>query len=277
MTRFRAYVSDSDEEENVSYDEVDLELEEASESESSQHPGRAEDEPPEDEEDEGEDDRDADAEGEDDDENDENTPPPLLHRQDPSITPWAREVGVESQKMHVMQASFFRASEEAAALHVAANASPLRPRPGSRKVLNIPGSTSTQAKHAREPEGEARHAPPRQVRLLRPWRQWKDLRSAIARNFCPELTAQILSPFFKVRACGQCKQRRGGTRGHAGRLWPSAGTLVPGQLGPWWKTSLHGEPLCSRQQVIVRVSVNRSNASLNISQKLRGQLISRQH
>ena len=165
MTRFRAYVSDSDEEENASYDEVDHELEEGSESESSQHPGPAEDEPPEEEEDqEDEDGGDADAEGEEEEENDENSPPPLISIKDPTITPWAREIGVESQKMHNMQASFFRASEEAAALHAAARA-PLPRRPWSGKTLHLPGSVSTPAKHDREPEAPIRRAPPRQVRI----------------------------------------------------------------------------------------------------------------
>lgn len=161
MTRFRAYDSDSDEEENSSHDELDVEVEEASESEISQHSEHEEDDPPDDEE-EAEDEEDGDADGEDEEENDENSPPPEP-RSDPSITPWAREIGVESQKMHVMQASFFRASEDAAAFHAAAQSSPTRYRPGSRKTLHIPGSVSTAAKHAREPEMDPHHGQPEPV------------------------------------------------------------------------------------------------------------------
>ena len=38
-----------------------------------------------------------------------------MQRQDVSVIPWARQVGVDAQKMHVMQTSLFRIPEETVA------------------------------------------------------------------------------------------------------------------------------------------------------------------
>ncbi|OBZ67690.1 Nuclear pore complex protein Nup98-Nup96, partial [Grifola frondosa] len=61
---------------------------------------------------------------------------------DPTIIPWAREIGVEAQKMHVMQTSMFRMPEEDAVL----------------RTLNEPQSRGKDAllhrKHSRDSEGD---------------------------------------------------------------------------------------------------------------------------
>ncbi|TFK26610.1 nucleoporin nup189 [Coprinopsis marcescibilis] len=68
---------------------------------------------------------------------------------DPNIIPWARQLGVDAQKMHVMQTSLFRMPEEAAALK-ALN----QPKPG-HKILNLQGSNGPlNRKHSRDSEGD---------------------------------------------------------------------------------------------------------------------------
>lgn len=88
----------------------------------------------------------------------EGTPPPGPSRlADPSLIPWAREVGVDRQKMHVMQASLFRAPEEAAAIQDVAE------QQASRRAL--PASTTILGrKHSRDSDGEGLRADSRQVR-----------------------------------------------------------------------------------------------------------------
>lgn len=74
---------------------------------------------------------------------------------DPTIIPWAREIGVDPQKMHVMQTSLFRMPEEERALK-ALN------QPQSRKRLLLTSTLSR--KHSRDSEGEGYRADSRQVR-----------------------------------------------------------------------------------------------------------------
>ena len=65
------------------------------------------------------------------------------YRGDPSVIPWAQRVGVDTQKLHVMQASLFRSQEEATALN----------HPVERKLpeLKIHGGR----KHRRDSDGDA--------------------------------------------------------------------------------------------------------------------------
>ncbi|EIW55247.1 uncharacterized protein TRAVEDRAFT_130647 [Trametes versicolor FP-101664 SS1] len=72
---------------------------------------------------------------------------------DTTIIPWAREIGVDPQKMHVMQTSLFRMPEEERALK-ALN------QPQSRKRLLLPSTLSR--KHSRDSEGEGYRADSRQ-------------------------------------------------------------------------------------------------------------------
>ena len=73
---------------------------------------------------------------------------------DPTIIPWAREIGVDPQKMHVMQTSLFRMPEEERALK-ALN------QPQSRRKLLLTSNLSR--KHSRDSEGDGLRADSRQV------------------------------------------------------------------------------------------------------------------
>ncbi|KAH9941590.1 nuclear protein 96-domain-containing protein [Epithele typhae] len=74
-------------------------------------------------------------------------------RVDPTITPWARQLGVDPQKMHVMQAALFRMPEEERALKAMNEAQP------SKKRLLLP---SRARKHSRDSEGDGLRADSRQ-------------------------------------------------------------------------------------------------------------------
>jgi len=80
--------------------------------------------------------------------------PPRRSRGDPTIIPWAQHIGVDAQKMHVMQTSLFRMPEEAAALK--AQKQPIRPQ------LRIPPQ-SLNRKHSRESEGDSLRLESREV------------------------------------------------------------------------------------------------------------------
>lgn len=81
---------------------------------------------------------------------------------DPTIIPWAQRLGVDAQKMHVMQTSLFRMPEEAAALRALhQDAGPKT----SRKRLNLhsPPKASTR-KHGRESDIDGLRSDSREVR-----------------------------------------------------------------------------------------------------------------
>ena len=100
-----------------------------------------------------EDDDDDDEEEEEDadDEDDDSESEDQQHRSDPSILPWAREVGVLPQRMHVMQSTLFRQPEEAAALR------DVKLGPGHRRVPEL------SRKHSRDSEGDGLRADSRPV------------------------------------------------------------------------------------------------------------------
>lgn len=84
------------------------------------------------------------------------TPPPR-QRGDPTIIPWAQQLGVDAQKMHVMQTSLFRMPEEAAAMK-----SINKPAAGtSRPKLQFPQIMNR--KHSRDSEGDGIRIDPREV------------------------------------------------------------------------------------------------------------------
>ncbi|PSR73990.1 hypothetical protein PHLCEN_2v10221 [Hermanssonia centrifuga] len=155
MARFRAYSTDSEDDSVLSSNEVGQEDGDASEVASSLHesPQRRRSHFSA---------QDSDESGMSEDEEDEleirerMVSPPLASTKgaDPSITPWAREVGVDPQKMHVMQASLFRVPEEEAAMKAAA-------QPISRRQLVLPSAVSR--KHSRDSDGDGLRADSRQV------------------------------------------------------------------------------------------------------------------
>lgn len=89
---------------------------------------------------------------------DEVSPPPNPRtRPDSSIIPWAQRVGVEPQRMHVMQTSLFRTPEEDAAL---------QPSNPSRRTLTLPTAFGLNRKHSRDSDGEGLRLDHQQVRFL---------------------------------------------------------------------------------------------------------------
>ena len=170
MARFRAYTSDSDE------DEADVSMEvpppqpvqpqkatnrqgtRISAAERDQHETESEGASGEDEgteEEESEESEDGDEDEDDDDGSEGGRGGGRGHPVvDSTIIPWAREIGVDPQKMHVMQTSLFRMPEEERALK-ALN------EPLSRRKLLLPSSRAR--KHSRDSEGEGHRADSRQV------------------------------------------------------------------------------------------------------------------
>ncbi|CDO77082.1 hypothetical protein BN946_scf184473.g26 [Trametes cinnabarina] len=187
MARFRAYVSDSEEEDDVSMEapqppppatkpaEVHEQVADASMDEDevllvtrrddTESSGTSELSEEEDQEEESE--EESKEESSDEDEGSEvdergrpsangRAPPRSLRGPtgDPTIIPWAREIGVDPQKMHVMQTSLFRMPEEERALKA------LNQPQSSRKRLLLTSNLSR--KHSRDSEGEGLRADSRQ-------------------------------------------------------------------------------------------------------------------
>lgn len=150
MTRFRAYASDSEDESSSSSSD-DLVIEERGISTRLQGNGVQDDSDSEDSVEELYMDLEA-AEGHD----KPVSPPPVPARLvDATLIPRAREVGVDRQKMHVMQASLFRQPEETAAIAAVSQ------QPTSRKRLLLPNAITR--KHSRDSDGEGLRADSRQV------------------------------------------------------------------------------------------------------------------
>jgi nuclear pore complex protein Nup98-Nup96 len=82
--------------------------------------------------------------------------PPRQQRGDPTIIPWAQQLGVDAQKMHVMQTSLFRMPEEAAAMKAMKN-------PTSVKRLLLPPQPMNR-KHSRDSDGDGLRMESREVR-----------------------------------------------------------------------------------------------------------------
>lgn len=92
--------------------------------------------------------------------------PPPRQRNNPTIIPWAQQIGVDAQKMHVMQASLFRMPEEAAAMKAAAAAAattnnPTLSKPPTKSRLQLPKHMSR--KHSRDSDGDGPRMESREV------------------------------------------------------------------------------------------------------------------
>lgn len=86
-------------------------------------------------------------------ESDDNSPPPpnTRTRPDSSIIPWAHKVGVEPQRMHVMQSALFRTEDPTDSQQ-------------PRRLLAIPSSSSSlNRKHSRDSDGEGLRLDSQQV------------------------------------------------------------------------------------------------------------------
>jgi nuclear pore complex protein Nup98-Nup96 len=72
-------------------------------------------------------------------------------RGDPTIIPWAHQIGVDSQRMHVMQASLFRSPEEAAALKAMSQSV----KPKAPAIRLETDARTASRKHRRDSDGDA--------------------------------------------------------------------------------------------------------------------------
>jgi nuclear pore complex protein Nup98-Nup96 len=82
---------------------------------------------------------------------DDESPPPNQPQMDPSLIPRAQQLGVEPQRMHVMQASLFRPEDDAEGV------------PARRKALALSSSLSLTRKHSRDSDGEGLRQDSQQV------------------------------------------------------------------------------------------------------------------
>ena len=137
-----------------------LDKEEQEEEEENEEQDEEDEEEDEEDEDEDEEDEEEEEEGESEDEEGGQrgrrvAQPTQTRRGDPTIIPWAREIGVDPQKMHVMQTSLFRMPEEERALKA------LNEPPSRRRLLL---TSSLSRKHSRDSEGDGLRADSQQVR-----------------------------------------------------------------------------------------------------------------
>ena len=82
---------------------------------------------------------------------DNESPPPNQPQVDPSLIPRAQQLGVEPQRMHVMQASLFRTEDDAEGV------------PTRRRPLALSSSLSLTRKHSRDSDGEGLRQDSQQV------------------------------------------------------------------------------------------------------------------
>lgn len=79
---------------------------------------------------------------------------PGAHLTDPSLIPWAQQLGIDTQRMHVMQAALFSGPEEERQEREANLRDAYGRRRSEWKTLNLPGSEPVlNRKHSRESEG----------------------------------------------------------------------------------------------------------------------------
>ena len=84
-------------------------------------------------------------------------------RDDPTIIPWAKHVGVDAQTMHVMQTSLFRMPEESAVLKALQQV----PKPTTTVRLDISARNRTMnRKHSRDSDGDGLRIDSREVGLF---------------------------------------------------------------------------------------------------------------
>lgn len=119
------------------------------------------------------------------------SPPPRTARGDPTIIPWAHHVGVDPQKMHVMQTSLFRMPEEAAAL----------------KAMNQPARSNLQIpvqplnrKHSRDSDGDGLRVESREVCLtcVRSQRASSENASLLSRDISDHLIHLSSAPHLHM-------------------------------------------------------------------------------
>lgn len=119
---------------------------------------------------------------------------PINHRGDPTIIPWAQQVGVDAQKMHVMQTALFRMPEEAAALKALNEPT---------KTLGIKLDKSVNRKHSRDSDGDnLLRLDPREVCLLFDRARTTLISLCVAGFIWPRCGATNVQAHKEVCACG---------------------------------------------------------------------------
>lgn len=107
------------------------------------------------------------------------TPEPRGYAGDPNLIPRARQLGVDAQRMHVMQTSLFRVPEEAAALKA------LKQPSRRQNALNPDASVTLNRKHSRDSDGDGLRHDSREVRtVVFHARVLADLSLIVAGLFC---------------------------------------------------------------------------------------------
>ena len=259
MARFRAYVTDSeDEEEDVSMevppqkpppvarnhardedesmDEDDLQPvtrpQATYEEDSSEEEEEEEEEEEDEEEEEAEEEEDSESESDEDDgrrrvgRRAQLTAAQVARQGDPTIIPRARELGVDPQRMHVMQTSLFRMPEEEQVLKV------LNGPQSRRKLLQL--KSGLNRKHSRDSEGDGLRADSRQVRLTSLVRVVEcSSGTYVACVLRARHRAGALSTVAQVctrREFRFCVCR---ARGRVCGCWTGIGSLFSGRMGSW--------------------------------------------
>ncbi|OCH85762.1 hypothetical protein OBBRIDRAFT_739307 [Obba rivulosa] len=176
------------------------------------------------------------------------SPPPAHLTSNPTIIPRAREMGLDPQKVHVMQAAFFRVPEEEAAIKATT-------QPMSRKTLYM--SSALNRKHSRDSEGEGIRAESRQ-------------RASFAQDIQPtpyrpsRKYARVESSESAVTGNEACFVDAGLAMGRSFRVgWGPGGTLVHlGELcGPHTKLKTSANSSVIKKSVVPLVAGSLDEAS----------------
>ena len=88
--------------------------------------------------------------------------PPPRQRRNPTLIPRAQQLGVDAQKMHVMQTSLFRMPEEAAAMKAISFSKPASLPTATAKRLALQPQILNR-KHSRDSEGDGMRLDSREV------------------------------------------------------------------------------------------------------------------
>jgi hypothetical protein len=184
--------------------------------------------------------------------------PPSNPRQhvngNPTIIPWAQQIGVDAQKMHVMQTSLFRMPEAAA---LRALDQPTRPQQTTRQNLALPAQ-SLNRKHSRDSDGDGLRFDSREVCLFLHSRVPFDTSQACARIIAGLIRSRhrttSIPPITKICSRRNKLLHREWQRRHLRRCRSCYGSLFPRRLGAWWDTSTFRQHLRSIVYVVSDLS-----------------------
>lgn len=118
---------------------------------------------------------------------DDESPPPNQPQVDPSLISRAQQLGVEPQRMHVMQASLFRLGDDAEGA------------PTRHRALALSSSLSLSRKHSRDSDGEGLRQDSQQVRARPVGRTFSHC-GGLARIFRSRHRTRPLPSLKKIRS-----------------------------------------------------------------------------